>query len=68
MEFLINLKNIVMAKKNKSVVIHLSFEDNLLLKKHQLHLEEIGVKKTKAELASDLFAIGLGQELKNYSK
>jgi len=55
-----------MAKKNKGLVIFLSYEDNLLLKKHQLHLEEIGVKKTKSELASDIFSIGLGNELKNY--
>lgn len=57
-----------MAKKNKGLVIHLSIEDNLLLKKHKLHLEELGVKKTMSEIASDIFAIGLNHELKNYSK
>ena len=57
-----------MAKKNTGIVIQLSFEDKLLLKKHQLHLEEIGVKKTLAELASDIFAVGLGYELKTYAK
>jgi len=55
-----------MAKKNKGLVIFLSYEDNLLLKKHKLHLEELGVKKTMSELASDIFSIGLGNELKNY--
>lgn len=54
--------------KNIEITIFISPEDDLLLQKHQLHLEELGVKKTKSELASDLFAIGLGQELKNYSK
>ena len=54
--------------KEIGLVIRLSEEDNLLLRKHQLHLREIGVKKTLSELASDLFGIGLGQELKNYSK
>lgn len=48
------------------IVIFVSFEDDLLLQKHQLRLKELGVKKTKAELASDLFAIGLGHELKRY--
>ncbi len=54
-----------MAKKT-GLVITLSFEDKLLLKKHQLHLEELGVKRTLSELASDIFSIGLGHELKTY--
>ena len=55
-----------MAKKNKGLVIHLSFEDNLLLKKHKLHLEGLGVEKTMSEIASDIFSIGLGQEIRKY--
>ena len=57
-----------MAKKNKGLVITISYEDNLLLERHQLNLKELGVVKTKSELASDIFAIGLGIEIKNYSK
>lgn len=57
-----------MAKKNKGLVIYLSYEDNLLLKKHRLHLEELGVEKTMSKIASDIFSIGLGHEIKSYAK
>jgi len=48
-----------MAKKTTGLVIQISVEDNLLLKKHKLHLEELGIKRNLKELASDLFCLGL---------
>jgi hypothetical protein len=55
-----------MAKKDKiSIAITVSKEDNLLLKQHLLNLENLGVIKTKSEIASDLFVIGLHNEYEN---
>jgi hypothetical protein len=48
--------------KTTGLVIHLSKEDNLLLKKHKLYLEELGIKRTLSELASEMFGRGLYAE------
>ena len=49
--------------KKIGLVIKLTQEDDMLLKRHQLNLEELGIKKTKSELASDLFCAGLHSEI-----
>ena len=52
-----------MAKKTEIwIAIKISQEDNLLLKQHRLNLENLGVVKTKSEIASNLFSIGLQSE------
>jgi hypothetical protein len=52
-----------MAKKEtKGRVIELSKEDKLLFKKYLIALEEIGIEKKPALVASELFSIGLHNE------
>jgi len=60
-----------MAKKKKekvSTVIIFSMEDNLLLKQYMINLESVGVYKTKSEVASELFSVGLHREYEMLSK
>ena len=46
------------------IVVKISKEFDIKLKEYMLELEKIGVKKTKAETAYYLMAIGLQQETK----
>ena len=47
-----------MSEKSKGIVIQVSPEFNLKLKKHLLALEEIGIEKTKSELLTELAQLG----------
>jgi hypothetical protein len=58
-----------MAKSKKktgeiSMVVFITKDFNLKLRKHLLELEELGVHKTKAERIVELSQIGLNQESK----
>jgi hypothetical protein len=46
------------------IVVYVSKEFDLKLREHMLELEKVNVKKTKAEMAYHLMAIGLQQETK----
>lgn len=46
------------------IVVKISKEFDIKLKEYMLELEKVGVKKTKAEMAYHLMAIGLQQETK----
>jgi hypothetical protein len=56
-----------MAKKKETIgmVIELPKAERQLLKRHMINLEDAGVTKSKVQIATDIFILGLHNSINN---